>query len=289
MGDSSSRPTIGALFRRLAASTLLVSLFFVVTQDIQIFPGVLRGLATTNGEARTALPTYLRSSYVTTADGETLEVWQVTAEKKDGPVALLFHGNAESVESILHIQQWLRSKGISSYSIDYRGYGRSSGWPSEQGIYLDTEALLSLVQKENDLSSRKLIIWGNSIGSGFAAYAASKIPSQALVLLSPYSNLRQVIREVPVFGFLARLAWYDVPASQFISDTKANCIIALHGANDSTILPYHSEVIANSAPQQVRVKHLPIDNAWHNDILSKGINFLSQELDACLALPLKTA
>jgi acetyl esterase/lipase len=282
MPDSKKRPAFKAILFRVTISTLLVSIFFVLTQDLQIFPGVVRGLATTKGEKRTSLPPYVRSSYITAADGESLEVWRVAADKSDGPLALVFHGNAESVESTFHIQKWLRAKGISSYSIDYRGYGRSTGWPSEAGMYLDTDALVALVQSENDLTSRKLIVWGHSIGSGFAAYAATKTSSHALVLLSPYSSLRQVIREVPVFGFLAPLAWYEVPVSRFVAETKTKCLIALHGANDSTILPAHSEKIISVAPHEVRAKRLLIASAAHNDVLAKGIAELSQELDACL-------
>jgi len=274
--------TIAKVLLRVAVSTLLVSIFFVLTQDIQIFPGVLRSWVSLGAGPRDSTPPHVSASFVTTTDGELLEVWHVATESDHGPVAVLFHGNGESVESTLHVQNWLRARNISSYSLDYRGYGRSSGWPSEQGIYRDVDAVLGLVSRENDLSKRPLILWGHSIGTGFAAYASTKLPSQALVLLSPYSNLRKVISEVPFFGFLSPFAWYEVPTSNFIGLTKSKCLIVLHGAHDTTILPSHSDRVVESAPQGARILRTIVQDAGHNDLLSKGIGALERSLLDCL-------
>ncbi|NDC39734.1 MAG: alpha/beta fold hydrolase, partial [Proteobacteria bacterium] len=177
--------------QRLVVGIGVVSFVLVVTQDFQIFPVVVTSLLTKKGSSPALLPEGVQSRFISTSDGERIESWHVGGNLSAGPIALIFHGNGETVESVLHIQRWLSQRGIASYSIDYRGYGRSTGWPSEAGLYRDVEAFVRYVQSEQNASNRPFILWGSSIGTGFAAYASTILDSKALVLLAPYSNLRQ--------------------------------------------------------------------------------------------------
>ena len=78
-------------------------------------------------------------------DGEKIEVWRVQenhSDKRTARVAIYFGGNGETIESLSNLSIWFDKMGFtSSYFLSYRGTGRSSGWPSENGIYEDSEAL----------------------------------------------------------------------------------------------------------------------------------------------------
>ena len=279
MTDNSSTITkrILRICLRLIISTFLVASFFILTQDIQIFPGTVSGFFSGPQSEAVNIPDDIAVFFVTTSDREQIETWylQSTNEKA---VAIVFHGNADSLYSTYSIQRWLARDGISSYSFDYRGYGRSSGFPSEQGIYRDAEAVYHAV-KNRDLP---LIVLGISIGTGPASYLATQVQPDIVLLLSPYSSLTRVVRETPLLGYLTPFLKYTFPVKDYLASVRNACIIIAHGTKDSTIPVSHSRELKEHYPEII---YSEFKEAGHNSLLSVGHQHIKALLLNCLKPP----
>lgn len=111
---------------RFIIAFFVISIFMVVTQDFQIFPGIVGGIITDKIRDPKTLPLNVTSQFIQTSDLKKLEIWYLPAKnivKGEEVFTLIFHGNAENVESTFIIQNWLSNMNISSFSFDYRGFG----------------------------------------------------------------------------------------------------------------------------------------------------------------------
>ena len=266
---------------RLGVSTVVVSTFFVVTQDFHIFPGLYSSLFF--GYTSTP-PKGVEALTTTAADGQRVNIWRMRVNRESQKaVALLFHGNAEHLDHFVQVQQWLKSIGITSYSVEYRGYnGRNSGWPSEDGFYSDAEAALKLLQHEESIDSHDVIILGSSIGTGTAAFIAQKYNTGTLVLLSPYSSLRDVVAETPFLGYLASFLKYNFPCSDYIRNLTHTCVVAAHGKIDSTIPFEHSERLRSIYHGDATFTLIESEDAGHNDLLAHAHEEISRAIQTCI-------
>ncbi len=125
--------------------------------------------------------------------------------QKSRQVVLYLHGNAGTLEQWGDIQQPFTELGADILIIDYRGYGKSSGTPTEQKLYDDAEAAVAWLLERYE--ANQIVLYGRSLGSGVAAWLASRYAVQALVLETPYDELSNVIRAqviVPLPDFIFR-------------------------------------------------------------------------------------
>ena len=123
---------------RVARFVGVFALIMALTQDIQLFPGALVPLLRTRPSDAEYVPRGVESIFTDTSDGETIEVRYKPPEagtEVSDHVAIVAHGNGGAMEAFFMIQRWLSKIGVKSYAFDYRGFGRSSGWPSEEGLY----------------------------------------------------------------------------------------------------------------------------------------------------------
>ena len=275
---------------RICIATLIVVAVIVLTQDIQIFPGAAEGLLLSTKRDPATVPPGAESRFVKTSDGENLEVWYLPAKVRnvlasDGKelAAIVFHGNAGTVESFYSYQQWFQALGISSFGFDYRGYGKSSGWPSEEGLYRDGEAVWQFAQQKTGLGPEKFVFLGISIGTGLAARAARDHPPAALLLLAAYTSMPDVVRSKPYIRFLAPLLWYHLPTAEYLKELRATCVVAAHGKRDDTIPFSHLAGIKAASSDSSRFAEIVSDRAGHNDLFYLEKPRLERELGLCLA------
>ncbi|MES2605699.1 MAG: alpha/beta fold hydrolase, partial [Pseudomonadota bacterium] len=133
---------------------------------------------------------------LTTSDGEMLKAWWVAPQ--DGrPVYLYLHGNAGNLlgsKSKPHERAdrfgGLTQAGAGLLALSWRGYGGSSGAPSEAGFVIDAEAALAWLRAE--VPDANIILFGESLGSGMAVQLAAREEFSALVLDSPYTSIVDV-------------------------------------------------------------------------------------------------
>lgn len=130
---------------------------------------------------------------------------RITARPLDGPDAVIyFGGNAESVDwSLPELQAAFPKSAL--YLMNYRGYGGSSGQPSEAALFADALALYDHVQAKH----ARIVVVGRSLGSGVATWLASQRPAvQRLVLVTPYDSIGRIAAR--------QFAW--VPVSLLLRD-----------------------------------------------------------------------
>ncbi|MCF8030121.1 MAG: alpha/beta hydrolase [Desulfohalobiaceae bacterium] len=198
-----------------------------------------------------------------TADGESLYAWFVPGEK-DKPVILFCHGNASTVSdpSYLRFLQLVHDIGLSALIFDYRGFGRSSGSPSEEGTYRDAEAVWEHLRAERDFSARDIVIWGKSLGGGPAAYLATRHPDcRTLVLESTFTSVPEVAQRLIPFLPASRIIHHEYPVARYVR--QIGCpVLVMHSPQDETI-PYSlGREIYALAPEPKRFLELRGGHVW---------------------------
>ena len=253
---------------RLCIILFCSSIFIVVMQDFLVFPGITIGEVINRGYK---VPKDVMELPVETVDGETVFVWRreppiplVYNKKK---IILLLHGNGDSARSFYNLQKWFSDAGFVAYTLEYRGFLGTTGWPSEKGIYLDGEAAINEILKRESATPKDLSIFAHSIGTGPAAYLAAKFQVKTLALISPYDNFRGLVHEMPWIGYLSPFLKYDFPTSEYISQLKETSLIVAHGKIDTTV-PYWHGVETYSSYKGSGKRFLFLsDMASHNNVL----------------------
>jgi len=150
--------------------------------------------------------------WLTSADGTRLNAWWIPAQDSPAenapPTFLCFHGNAANIAWRADVYRFLRELPANVLAMEYRGYGRSEGAPSEPGIYADAEAAYQYVVQKRGVPPARLIVFGQSLGTAVAAHLAAGRPVGGIVLEAPFPSARALARRiywfVPGLGFLIR-------------------------------------------------------------------------------------
>lgn len=123
-----------------------------------------------------------------TDDKETIKAWWVPPRDDTQPVYLYFHGNAETLASRDKRFGLLTADGAGLLGVSWRGYGGSTGSPSEAGFQRDALAASAWL-REQGIGPERLIVFGESVGTGIAVWLSSQQATGALILDSPYTAL----------------------------------------------------------------------------------------------------
>jgi fermentation-respiration switch protein FrsA (DUF1100 family) len=218
------------------------------------------------GEDRT--PASLGINYevvrLTTADGETIVAWQLEPQTAIADV-IYFHGNGGNLSVWLPILASLHAQNLRVLAVDYRGYGLSTGRPSEEGVYLDAQAVVRYAtQRRGQTPQRPLVFWGRSLGGPIAASATRVARPDGLILESSFVDKAAVIRSNAVLRMLNVFGAYRFATASMLEKYR-NPILVLHGRADS-IVPFAlgRELYERLAdPKQF----VAIDGTDHNDLV----------------------
>jgi hypothetical protein len=188
----------------------------------------------TAGEQQTpaALGLPFETATLTTADGERLRAWLLP---NPGAAAFVvyFHGNGGNLSAWLPILAGIQRQGLAVAAIDYRGYGASTGRPSEHGLYRDVDAAL-------DWTSRlvnpgvPIVYWGRSLGTAMAAYAATKRTPDGLILEAGFASARRLLRGSPPLALLALFSSYRFPTAALARRARSP-VLVVHGEDDHVV------------------------------------------------------
>ena len=230
---------------RLAASALgtvvAFLLFIILTQDLQIYAEVLFKLTGRAGQYDPPKPGSNAADYFAqTAGGQRIHFrrWGPTGNSRTSlRTAIISHGNAGTMDDFHTIPKWLAAQGIAVYVYDYRGYGLSTGWPSERGLYQDVETIWREAQQRDTATPETTLLFGHSLGGGPATYLAEKIQTAVLLLASTYTSIPDRAALHPLFGRLAPFVWTKFPNRERIAHLRDTCLIVIHARNDDT-MPY---------------------------------------------------
>lgn len=143
--------------------------------------------------------------WLRTADGVRLHAWWITAPGAEFAF-LAFHGNAASIVARVPTYRFLAGVPVHVLAVEYRGYGRSSGVPSEAGLYRDAEAAYDWLVREKQIAPRRVIAFGQSLGTAVAVELATRREVGGVVVEAPFASTRAVARHL--YWFLPGLGYF---------------------------------------------------------------------------------
>ncbi|RLD96912.1 MAG: alpha/beta hydrolase, partial [Aquificota bacterium] len=199
--------------------------------------------------------------WIETPDGARLHGWLVVAAPA-APLLVFCHGNAGNIgDRVANVALLVRA-GISVLTFDYRGYGRSSGKPTEEGVYLDGRTVYDYAVGSLAYRPRDVVLFGRSLGAAVAAHLASRVEVAGVILESAFTNLKD-------------LAWVHYPfiPGKFLVKRKFNVVemvkkvkaplLVIHGDRDSLVPLRMGERVYKQAPGPKEFYVIP--GADHND------------------------
>lgn len=272
------------LIRFSILMSILIAIFFGL-QFIQVFPGIIRSSTFDSSLKNKPLPQGVEGRFITTSDGVEIELWRRTPQiTPPGPrrVLLMFHGNAETLFSSQRLQEWLTELGFTTYAVEYRGYGRSGGWPSESGLYGDADAASAYILEKEKIQASELTLLGYSLGTGPAAYLASKSQPKVLILLAPFASIQSVLKLHPILKHVRQaINLYKFPISNFISKLQGGCLVVATGGQDRILPSSQGDEVIAAFQGSTPVKRVHSELAGHNDLFSRTKQQLTEAINGC--------
>ncbi|MEA3560690.1 MAG: alpha/beta hydrolase [Candidatus Omnitrophota bacterium] len=131
--------------------------------------------------------------YFQTSDSCRLNAWFIPASRSRATI-LFCHGNAGNISHRLEIIRLFNRLNLNTFIFDYRGYGKSKGWVSENGTYLDAQAAYDYLVSRDDVTGDKIIIYGKSLGAAIAIDLAAKTKPCALISESAFGSVLEIGR-----------------------------------------------------------------------------------------------
>lgn len=198
-----------------------------------------------------------------TADGETVDAWFVRAERETVGHILFAHGNAGNIGDRSPILALLSAAGFDVLIFDYRGYGRSTGRPSEQGTYLDARAARQALLEQPGVDPDRIVYLGKSLGGAVLLELAIAYPPAALVLISTFTGLRD-----------AATAVYPIVPKMFVPNAYPSLrrireltspVLIMHGDEDELLPLRMGRDLFAAAPEPKELVVYP--GAHHNDVV----------------------
>ena len=233
-------------------------------QDHLIFPGADRPPPATSGPTEPGAD----QVWITSDDGCRIEAWYRPGSGRTpanpGPAAIYFHGNGDTVDTGWWVAPHYASTGISTLVVEYRGYGRSDGHPSETAIVADSIRFYDWLVARPEVDPKRVIFHGMSLGGGVAVAVAAHRRPAAMVLEATFSSMIALTHRYWMPGFLCRhpfrsdraLSKLDIPIAIF------------HGRHDATIPISNGRRLHQFAPNsrftELDCGHHDYHNDWEN-------------------------
>lgn len=219
--------TVQYIASRAAVAYVAVAVVLYVFQRPLLYPAP----QTTRTDPAIAGFLQAQETVLDTADGERVIVWHVPP--KDGkPVVLFFHGNGEVLAWRVPRFRAIIADGTGLVALSFRGYGGSSGKPTEAGVLNDGAAAYAFAAAH--YPPERIVPWGYSLGTGVAVAIAANHPVGKLILEAPYTSTVDVA---------ASLFWY-MPVRWLMRDTFRSDeriagvkvpLLIMHGEKDTVI------------------------------------------------------
>jgi fermentation-respiration switch protein FrsA (DUF1100 family) len=202
-----------------------------------------------------------------TADGLELMAW-FRPPMDNRPMLVFFHGNAGNIGHRAYRLPPFLEAGYGILLVEYRGYGGNPGKPSEAGFDEDGRAALDFLAARG-IDGGRLILYGESLGSGVAVRMASERPCGALILESPYTSVADVAQD----------RYWMFPVRALVLDRfdslsrigQARCpVLIMHGEHDRIVPIKFGRALFDAAREPKEFKHYP--DGGHTDLIEQGGN-----------------
>jgi hypothetical protein len=194
-------------------------------------------------------------------DGEKVEAWFIPAVDSPSanprPVVIFGHGNGELIDFWPDALREFTGLGIGVMLVEYPGYGRSAGSPSEDSITQTFVTAYDQLTSREDVDPSRIIFLGRSLGGGAVCALARLRPSAALILMSTFTSAKSFAKKFLVPPFMVR----DPFDNLTVVKNYPNPVLIIHGKHD-TIIPFsHGQALHQAAKQGEKITY----NAGQND------------------------
>ena len=206
-----------------------------------------------------------------TEDGLSLNGWFIPApatttpsESGSADVTLLWlHGNGGNISHrVDDLSLFHHLAGVNVFIFDYRGYGRSQGKPSEEGVYRDSRAALSYLASREDAKDSRLVYFGRSLGAAVAVELALHRQPHGMILHSPFISISDLGRDLYPYSPIRFLAGNRFDSLSRVGQYRGPLLV-IHGEADEIIPTEHGRRLYEAANQPKSFHEIP--GATHND------------------------
>ena len=226
----------------------LLALMYVFQRALMYFPDPVRTPPVAAG-----LP-QAEEMMLNSTDGEKLIAWHVP-RRGDKPVVIYFQGNAEGLAARVARFTWLTADGTGLVALCYRGYGGSTGRPSESGLILDAAAAYDFAAAR--YPAKRIVLFGESLGTAVAIALAAEREIGGLILDAPFTSIADVGAAAYPF---APVRWLIKDA--FHSDERIlrvkTPLLVLHGERDRIVPIVFGERLFKLAREPKRMVRFPL-------------------------------
>jgi uncharacterized protein len=212
------------------------------------------------GDVAGPVPDDVEELTLRTEDGLDLTAWRVRSDEPAVATVLALPGNAGDRSLRLPLARGLAARGHDVLLIEYRGYGGNPGRPSEEGLHRDADAARAALL-EDGIAEDRLVVLGESVGTGVAAGLVARHRPAAVVLRSPFPDLADVASTH--YGFLPvrRLLWDRYPIVEQLRDLEDLPVLVVAGGAD-TIVP---TALSREVAEELDAELVELEGVDHND------------------------
>ncbi len=211
--------------------------------------------------------------WIASSDGITIHGWYIPHPE---PVATIHwsHGNTGNItHRAEEVRYWQRFLPVSVLLYDYRGYGRSEGHPSEEGLYDDARASYHWLRQNKGIPPEQIVLFGRSLGTSVASYLASCEPHACLILEAGFTSAvamgELMFPWLPIGRFLRNR--FDTLSR--ISDYTGRLLV-IHGTDDSVIPFEMGKQLFEAAVRTELKEFYAVEGADHTNVpLVGGENY----------------
>jgi fermentation-respiration switch protein FrsA (DUF1100 family) len=214
---------------------------------------------------------------LTTEDRVKINGWYFPSRDPKG-VVLFFHGNGENISQRIDVAQFFLEHDFEVFLVDYRGYGKSRGRPSEQGLCNDAKASYDFLVNEKSKKSEHIIVYGFSLGGAVAIDLASRVDISLLIVQSSFTSTedmgKRLYPNLPLGRFIKQR--YD----SILKIDKVNSPVLIIHSPEDEVIPFehgrrlHDKALEPKAFIETSGGHCDTPHFTEQQHIQKLINFL---------------